>query len=62
MTSRTRLLLGIVLGLYLTGNGMLLGMLVERVHFDRQRTALLARYDQALRDWNAFRMMAEEGQ
>lgn len=52
-------LIGIGLGLYLLGFGMLTGAVVERMFFDHKRANLLARYDEALREWHAFRMELE---
>jgi hypothetical protein len=53
-------LIGIGLGLYLLGFGMLAGMTVERMRFDHKRTQMLARYDRALREWHAFRIELEK--
>lgn len=52
-------LLGIGLGLYLIGFGMLAGVAVERMRLDHRRGDVLARYDEALREWHAFRMELE---
>jgi len=52
-------LLGIGLGLYLIGFGMLAGVAVERMRLDHRRADVLARYDEALREWHAFRMELE---
>jgi hypothetical protein len=52
-------LLGIGLGLYLVGFGMLAGIAVERMRFDHRRADVLSRYDAALREWHAFRMELE---
>jgi hypothetical protein len=54
-----RLLL-IALGVYLLGFGTLCGMAIERMRFDRQRTEMLARQEQALHDRNAYRMALEK--
>jgi hypothetical protein len=53
-------LIGIGLGLYLLGFGMLAGVAVERMRFDHKRANVLARYDEALREWQAFRMELEK--
>jgi hypothetical protein len=53
-------LIGIGLGLYLLGFGMLAGATVERMRFDHKRAQILARYDQALREWHAFRIELEK--
>jgi hypothetical protein len=46
---RTRVLLGIVVGLYLLGVGGLVGTLVERIRFNYRRAAVLARYEALLK-------------
>ena len=53
-------LFGIGLALYLVGFGMLAGAAVERMRFDHRRADVLARYDEALREWHAFRMQLEQ--
>ena len=55
-----RALIGVGLGLYLLGFGMLAGVAVERMRFDHKRADVLARYDEALREWHAFRMALEK--
>ena len=52
-------LIGVGLGLYLLGFGMLTGAVVERMLFDHKRADVLARYDEALREWHAFRIELE---
>ncbi len=52
-------LIGIGLALYLLGFGMLAGATVERMRFDHKRSQILARYDEALREWHAFRIELE---
>jgi len=54
-------LCGIGLGMYLVGFGMLAGVAVERMRFDHERAEVLARYDEALREWHAFRIALEQG-
>jgi hypothetical protein len=46
--------------LYLLGFGMLAGATVERMRFDHRRSQILARYDEALREWHAFRIELEK--
>jgi len=58
-TGRTALI-GIGLGLYLLGFGMLAGAAVERMRFDHKRAIVLTRYDEAIREWHAFRMELEK--
>jgi hypothetical protein len=58
-TGRTTLI-GIGLGLYLLGFGMLAGATVERMRFDHKRSQMLERYDRALREWHAFRIELEK--
>ena len=53
-------LFAIGLGLYLVGFGMLAGITVERMRFDHRRADVLARYDEALREWHAFRIELEQ--
>ena len=59
MEARRKALIGIGLGLYLVGFGMLTGVAVERMRFDHKRADVLDRYDEALREWHAFRMELE---
>jgi len=47
------------LGLYLLGFGMLAGVAIERMRWDHERAEALARYDEALREWHAFRIALE---
>jgi len=59
MQTRRTTLIGIGLALYLLGFGMLLGVVVERMRFDHERARVLARYDEAVRQWHAFRIELE---
>ena len=52
-------LVGVGLGLYLVGFGVLAGITVERMRFDHKRADVLAHYDEALREWHAFRIELE---
>jgi hypothetical protein len=47
------------LSLYLLLLGFAAGMASERIRFDRERTAVLHRYDDAVRQWHGFLMAAE---
>jgi len=58
-TSRVKVI-GIGLGLYLLGFGMLAGATVERMRFDHKRSQMLARYERAIRQWHAFRIELEK--
>jgi hypothetical protein len=51
--------LGIVVGVYLVGFGMLSGVVVDRMLFDHQRSRVLHRYERALREWHDVRMDLE---
>ena len=51
--------LGIVVGVYLLGLGMLAGAAIDRLWFDRQRAEVLHRYEAAVRQWQAERMARE---
>ena len=39
---------------------MLVGAVLDRMRFDAQRTAVLTRYEQALREWKTYRMVFEK--
>jgi hypothetical protein len=52
--------LRIVIGAYLLGLGVLAGVMIDRMWFDRQRSAVLQRYDEALRQWHIERMALEK--
>ena len=53
-------LVAIAVGVYLLGFGMLVGMALDRMRFDAQRTAVLTRYELALREWKTYRMAFEK--
>jgi hypothetical protein len=57
-----RSMAGVAVAVYLLTLGVLGGILVERVRFDRARAAVLERYDTTVRDWKAERMAIELGQ
>lgn len=57
---RTKTVVGILGGAYLLGVGMLVGVVVDRIRFDRQRSEVLGRYEQALRDWQTYRIALEK--
>ena len=51
--------LRVAIGLYLVGIGALAGVLTERVRYDQARTAVVTRYQHALRQWQAVLMDIE---
>jgi len=57
--TRGRMVVVSALSLYLLALGFAGGMASERIRFDRERTAVLHRYDDAVRQWHAFLMRAE---
>jgi hypothetical protein len=57
--TKRKMLIGVGIGLYLVGFGMLAGAAIERMRFDHKREAVLARYDEAVREWHAFRRELE---
>lgn len=60
MTMRARTVVGMLVGAYLFVVGMLAGVVVDRIRFDGQRSEVLGRYEQALRDWQADRIALEK--
>lgn len=60
MNTWRRAVLGVGLGVYLVGVGMLAGMAIDRMRFDRQRSEVLGRYEQALREWQTYRIALEK--
>jgi hypothetical protein len=52
--------MAIAVGAYLVGFGLLMGVAVDRMRFDRQRSEVLGRYAEALREWQAYRMAFEK--
>jgi hypothetical protein len=55
-----RIVIGAGLGVYLVGLGMLAGVALDRMRFDRQRSEVLARYERSVTDLNAYRMALEK--
>jgi hypothetical protein len=39
---------------------VLAGVVIDRMQFDRQRSAVLHRYEEALQQWHAYRMALEK--
>jgi hypothetical protein len=52
--------MGVVVGTYLLGFGVLAGVVVDRMLFDRQRSEVLGRYEQALQQWHSYQMTLEK--
>jgi hypothetical protein len=52
----------VLVGLYLFGCGLLVGVVIDRVQFDRQRSEVLSRYEEALRGWHGAQMALENTQ
>lgn len=50
----------VLFGAYLLGVGVLGGVAIDRMLFDRQRSEVLHRYEEALRQWHAYRMALEK--
>lgn len=59
MLTRGRVMVLGGVSLYLLVLSFAGGVAVERVRFDRQRAAVLHRYDEAVRQWHQFLMVAE---
>jgi hypothetical protein len=53
-------MVSVLVGAYLVGFGMLAGVVVDRMLFDKQRSKVLGRYERALKDWHSFRMILEK--
>jgi hypothetical protein len=49
----------VAVGAYLLCFGMLAGMAVDRMLYDRQRERVLSRYDHAVAEWQQLRMSWE---
>jgi hypothetical protein len=58
--NRCQVGMAIAAGAYLVGFGLLMGVAVDRIRFDRQRSEVLGRYEEALREWQAYRMAFEK--
>lgn len=52
--------ISVVVGAYLLGFGMLAGLVVDRMLFDRQRAEVLGRYEDALRQWHTYQIRIEK--
>jgi hypothetical protein len=60
LNARGNRLIGVGLGVYLVVIGMLVGMVIDRMRFDGQRSAVLGRYEQALQEWQTYRIALEK--
>ena len=49
-----------LVGMYLLFVGMLSGIVIEKMRFDRHRADILRRFDDALRNVQAYRMALEK--
>ena len=52
--------MSVLVGAYLVCFGVLAGIVVDRMLFDKQRSQVLGRYERALRDWHSYQMMLEK--
>lgn len=59
VTTRGRMLVLGMVSLYLFVLGFASGVASEHIRFDRQRAAVLHRYDEALRQWHQVLMVVE---
>jgi hypothetical protein len=55
-----RPLILVTVGLYLLGLGVLMGVVIDRMKFDRPRSEVLSRYEEALRQWHTYQMTLEK--
>lgn len=60
MKTSNKIVVGIGLGAYLVGLGVLSGMVIERMWFDAKRAEVIGHYQQALRDWQMYRIALEK--
>ena len=60
MKTWNKIVVGVGLGAYLVGFGVLSGIAIERIRFDRQRSGVLDHYQQVLRDWQMQRIALEK--
>jgi hypothetical protein len=50
----------LVFGVYLVLLGVCTGVALDRMRFDRQRSEVIGRYEQALREWHTAQMSVEK--
>jgi hypothetical protein len=53
-------LISVLVGAYLVCFGLLTGVVVDRMLFDKHRSQVLGAYERALRDWHSYQMMLEK--
>jgi hypothetical protein len=53
-------LMSVLVGAYLICFGLLTGVVVDRMLFDKHRSEVLGAYERALRDWHSYQMMLEK--
>jgi hypothetical protein len=59
MITAGKMLTSVAVGAYLLCFGVLAGMAVDRMLYDRHRQEVLSRYDQAVAEWQRLRMSRE---
>ena len=60
MINHGRTFTSVAVAAYLLGVGVLAGMAVDRMLYDRHREEVLSRYDQAVAEWQQLRMSWEQ--
>ena len=50
----------VMVGAYLVAFGVLTGLMIDHLVFERHRAAVLQRYEQALEQWHAQQMLIEQ--
>ena len=60
MNTWRKAVIGLGLVAYLLGFGILVGVAIDRMQYDRQRSDVLGRYEQTLREWQTYRMALEK--
>jgi len=60
VNTRKKVLIGLGLGAYLLGFGVLMGVTIDRMQYDQHRSEVLGRYEQTLREWQTYRMALEK--
>ena len=52
--------MSVLVGAYLVCFGLLTGVVIDRMLFDKHRSQVLGAYERALRDWHSYQMMLEK--